>query len=124
MKYFTLYCLLLNTLNIFGQRVELRPNAVWSFHNIAKVQAVGLKLDALVKISGKHYLYSGFELIHGEGNAGLKNIQSTGVYSYNFDDPSTGQTSAWAYLFKDATLLKAKSARLHQAALKTTVDAA
>lgn len=113
------FCLLFfYTLETFGQRFELRPNASFSFHNIAKVPAVGLKLDALVRLSGRHYAYIAFEMIHGEGNTGFKDIKNDGFYSYSFDDPATGQVSSLAYLFSDATSLKVKAARLNLAAFK------
>ncbi len=118
MKYFILSFLLLNTLNIFGQRFELRPNALFSFYNIAKVPAAGLRLDALTRVHGKHYGYTSFEMIHGEGNGGLKYIKNDKLYSYRFDNPATGHVSAWAYLYEGATTLKVKSSRLNQVALK------
>jgi len=103
---------------VFGQRFEFRPNALFSFYNIAKVPAIGLRLDGLAQLNGKHYAYSGFEMIYGEGNSGFKHIKRDKLYSYRFDNPSTGNVSAWAYLYKDATTLKVKSARLNQFALK------
>jgi len=118
MKLVISFLLLISALNTFGQRFELRPNALFSFHNIAKVPAAGLKLEALAQVSGKHYVYTGFEMMHGEGNAGFKDIKNEGFYSYRFDDPATGHTSSQAFEFKDAITLKVKSARLNQAALK------
>lgn len=118
MKPFIFFFLLITSLSTSGQRIELRPNALLSFYNIAKVPAAGLRLEALARVSGKHYIYTGFEIIHGEGNTGFKDIKNDGFYSYRFDDPAAGQVSSQAFLFKDAITLKVKSARLNQAALK------
>lgn len=99
-----------------SQRFELRPNVLFSFHNIARVPAAGLRLEGLLSIKSNHFIYSGLEVLYGEGNPGFKNIQKNAFYSYRFDNKNTGHTSAGAYLYSKP--LKVKSARLNQAAFK------
>ncbi len=118
LKNITLFVLLCTAFHGFGQRFEMRPNALFSFHNIAKVPAAGLRLEGLIKVKGRHHVYSSIEFMHGEGNRGLGAIEKDALYSYRFDDPRNGQISAYTYLYQDGTLLNVKSARLSQAAFK------
>jgi hypothetical protein len=117
-KYYLLALFLTGVSQLSAQRFELRPNLLYSFHNIAKVSAVGFRLEGITQVSGRHSAYTSIELLHGEGNQGFQNIKRDVFYSYRFDDPATGNSSSSAHLFRETKLLKVKSSRLLQAALK------
>lgn len=110
-----LFLLLFTQMMAYSQKIELRPEALVSFHNIAKVPAFGLRLEANTRLKGSHFIFSGFEYLHGEGNQGFQ-IGKDGFYSYRFDNEPTNHTSAWAYLYENP--LNVKSAKLSLAAAK------